>query len=475
MNTFKSAIDDQSARTLNGMKARKSTANSNVDLFFKIGAMRGQNIIPSFLAAFLENPDYALRITQWARDIRGGAGERQTFKNILLYLATTDVDACMALMFKIPEIGRWDDLLIKEFPEEVKTFAFTMIRNALEMDNGLCAKWMPRKGPIAIELRKFLNLSPKIYRKLLVNLSSTVEQQMCAKEWKEIDFSKVPSVAHARLKTAFYRNDELRYTKYVEKVTSGDKSVKVNAGAIFPHDVLNGCFRSQWGTSDPFSKTEQDLIIAQWAALENFVGDASIFPMVDVSGSMFTLVSGNSELTCMQVAISLGLYLADKNEGDFSDCFLTFSGNPEVVNLKGNILQKINQMETSRWAMNTDLVKAFSKLLDIGIEGKVSQAEMPKVLLILSDMQFDRCVRTDNTAMEMIREQYTNAGYEVPRVVFWNLNSYDNVPVKYNEKGAALVSGFSPAILKSILSANLEDFTPESIMLKTIMDERYRI
>jgi hypothetical protein len=171
--------------------------------------------------------------------------------------------------------------------------------------------------------------------------------------------------------------------------------------------------------------------------------------------------------------VSLGLYLADKNKGAFKDTFLTFSEAPKLMNLKGNILDKIKQISSSEWGMNTNLHAAIQKILDVAVKGKVPAEDMPKVLLILSDMQFDHCARYDDSAIQMIARKYEAAGYTVPQIVFWNLNAADNVPVKFNAKGVALVSGFSPSIVKSVLSADLEDFTPEQIMLKTIMSERY--
>jgi hypothetical protein len=183
--------------------------------------------------------------------------------------------------------------------------------------------------------------------------------------------------------------------------------------------------------------------------------------------------NSKSKVTCLDVSVSLGLYLADKNKGAFKDTFLTFSGKPELMHLKGNILQKIEQMSRSAWEMNTNLNKAIQKILDVAVDGKVPAEEMPKVLLILSDMQFDQCARFDDSAMQMIARKYEDAGYQVPQVVFWNLNAADNVPVKFNKNGVALVSGFSPTIVKSVLAADLEDFTPEAIMRKTIMSERY--
>ena len=216
----------------------------------------------------------------------------------------------------------------------------------------------------------------------------------------------------------------------------------------------------------------------QWEALENFVGDANVLPIVDVSGSMTCAAGGpksKSGVTCLDISVSLGLYLADKNKGKFKDTFLTFSGAPELLHLQGNIVQKIAQMVKSKWTMNTDLVKAMDKILKVAKDGAVPQEEMPGMLLILSDMQFDQCAKFDDSAMQMITRKFEAAGYEVPKIVFWNLNAYDNVPVKYDTRGVALVSGFSPAIMKAVISGSTEQFTPESIMLEAVMVDRYKL
>jgi hypothetical protein len=222
-----------------------------------------------------------------------------------------------------------------------------------------------------------------------------------------------------------------------------------------------------------------DLIQKQWEALPNFVGDASILPLVDTSGSMTCPAGGyqsKSGLTCMEVAVSLGLYLADKNKGAFKDTFLTFSAKPRLLHLTGNINQKIGQMCTGEVA-NTNLNAALDKILEVAVQHKVAQADMPAMLLILSDMQFDGAVGgRDDSAMEMIARKYNAAGYTVPKVTYWNLNAaYGNAPVKFDTHGTALVSGFSPAVVKPLLAADLEVFTPESVMMKIIMDDRYKV
>lgn len=471
---FAEAVKNQSTRTTNGMKARVSSANACVDLFYNIGASRGKNIVPAFTAAYVENRDLALRIALWARDVRGGSGERQVFRDILAHLEKANPADAELLIRKIPEVGRFDDLFVFSDPK-LKWEAFNLLGNHLREGNGLAAKWTPRKGPLAREIREFFGMTPKQYRKTLVGMTTVVETQMCANNWDNINYNHVPSLAHARYKKAFGRHGTT-YAEYVAKLISGEAGVKINAGAVFPYDVLKGRIGGYSRTT--MSKTELDAIQAQWDALPNFIGDANVLPMVDSSGSMTCAAGGHnskSGLTCLEVAVSLGLYFADKNTGKFKDTFLTFSATPKLVNLKGNINDKINQMNTGEVA-NTNLNKAFDLVLATALENKVPQEEMPETLVIFSDMQFDQGVVHDDSAIEMIERKYQAAGYELPKVVFWNLNAaYGNTPVKFDKRGTALVSGFSPAVAKGILGNDMDDFTPEAIMLKTVMVDRYAV
>jgi hypothetical protein len=466
---FAEAIGNQEARTLNGMKARNSTANACVDLFFAIGASRGKNIIPQFTAAYVENADLALRIVQWARDVRGGSGEREIFRQVLTHLENTNPADAARLLVKVPELGRWDDLFVFK-TQPLKSQAFTMLGDALRARNGLAAKWTPRKGDTAVEIRKFFGMTPKQYRKSLVNMTTVVETQMCSGSWDTINYSHVPSVAHSRYKKAFGRHGTT-YAEYVTKLVKGEAGVKINANAIFPHDVLKGRIGGYGSTK--WSKTDLDVIEAQWNALPNYVGDASVLPLVDVSGSMTCAAGQKGTTTCLEIAVSLGLYFADKNRGTFKDCMLTFSDKPQLVRLKGAINEKIDQMVSTDWGMSTNLHAAFNVILKTAVDNKVASADMPATLIIFSDMQFNACVQNDDSAMEMIERKFEAAGYALPKVVFWNLNAGSNVPVKFDKKGTALVSGFSPAIAASVLGADPDAFTPEAIMLKAVMSDRY--
>jgi hypothetical protein len=457
MTTFTDAVRNQGARTTNGMVARESTSNSLVDLFYKIGSARQTDIIPSFVAAYAEDPYLAVRIALWARDARGGAGERKTFRSILEHMDKYQPEEVREFLHIVPELGRWDDLLVVE---NTKDLAYDLIFKALAAGNGLCAKWMPRKGEKAVELRNAFGMTPKQYRKILVGLSNTVEQKMCAQEWSEINFNHVPSVAANRYQKAFTKHDPLRYSQWKSDLKTGENGAKVNASVLYPYEVIRALERG-----------DAQVALAQWEALPNFLGDgAPILPIVDVSGSMTCQASPG--VSCLDVAVSLGLYLADKNLGPFKDTFLTFSGTPQLLHLKGDLIAKLIQMKRSKWEMNTDLVKGVKLILDVAVAAGVPQEEMPEALLVLSDMQFDACARYDDSAIQMIERKYKEAGYKMPRIVFWNLNArYANVPTSANHPGVGLVSGFSPSIMKSVLEGG--DFTPYGIMMQTIMNERY--
>ncbi len=338
--------------------------------------------------------------------------------------------------------------------------------------NGLVFKWMPRKGPVAVALREFLDLSPKAYRKLLVNLTNVVETQMCNNEWDDINYSHVPSKAMSIYMKAFYKHSPAKIDEYRNSLKSGDKSVKINASAVYPYEVLKNFSQGYAGYYNTPTAAVLDLATAQWNAMPNYMGDAKILPMVDVSGSMIVRVLGSTTLTCLDVALSLGLYCADKNKGAFGDIMLTFSGKPELLELKGDIYSKLIQMSRSEWAMSTNIEAAFKRVLDVAVKNNVPAKEMPEYIAIFSDMQFNSCVN-GYSAFEMIAKKYEDAGYEIPKIIFWNLNSHDNVPVRYDSKGSAMVSGFSPALMKALLANDLETFTPTSVMLKTIMSNRY--
>lgn len=451
-----------SGETTNGAITNESSLNRNVDFFFLAGASRSKDISNVFAAALGEDSEVAVRILQYTRDARGGAGERDTFRTLFAYLIKTEPALAARVMAKTPDLGRWDDLFVT-FGTSLERDALRMIASALKNDNnGLCAKWMPRQGPIAGKIRAYMKMTPKDYRRLLVMLSNTVEQKMCAKSWDTINYSHVPSVAAGRYQKAFLKRDATRYAEYKKQLTTGE--AKVNASVSYPYDVIRS-----------LKNGDQVVSTAQWNALPNYLegSNENILSVVDVSGSM-TGVAVSGSVTAMDVAISLGLYLSERMGGVFKDQFVTFSSKPELQKVSGDLVHRYNQMRTSDWGMSTDISAVFKLILDAGVKHSVPESEMPTKVLILSDMEFNKCVSggSDVSAIGFIESKYKAAGYKLPGIVFWNLNGrVGNMPVTYDKTGTALVSGFSPSIVTSVLGG--DEMTPIGIVLKTVMVEKY--
>lgn len=457
-------------RTTNGMKALKTTFNANVDLFGTIGSARNTDISGLFMKAFREDANLAVRNLLWVRDVRGGAGERDTFRKLLAHLANTgETDVAARVLVKIPEVGRWDDMfkLIGIEPQLDELIAETVAAALLEK-NGLCAKWMPREGKK--HSRFFMNqfgLTERGYRKLIVGLSKTVEQQMCAQQWDKIEFGKIPSVAAKNYQRAFKRNAPEVYQEYVDGLATG--KTKINAGAIFPYDVIKG-LNGVNGVAD-----------AQWKALPDYLEGSTenLIPIIDVSYSMSDLASKN--LTCMDVAVSLGMYVAERSKGIFKDQFITFHDRPELVDLSGckTLTERVYKTRNARWGGSTNLQATFELILNTAVRHRVSPSDMPTKIILFSDMQFNqvdgRFVSREASALEMIEQMYAQAGYKRPDIIFWNMNAkYGNLPVSHSAGGTAIVTGFSPAVMKAILAQqDVPEVTPLSTMLETLLVDRY--
>ena len=466
MNTFAQSVNHQMTLTENGADTNATTMSALVNLFSVAGASRGRDITSLFSAAYLADKEKALRMLFWLRDIRGGAGERKTSRSFLLELEKTDPVALQKVLHLVPEFGRWDDLLIFQ-TDVMQTAAFVIIETAIRAGNGLAAKWMPRKGSMAVKLRQHMAMTPKQYRKTLVNLTKVVETQMCSKEWSKIDFSKVPSVASARYQKAFGRNAPTEYSQYLSQLESDDpevlRSVKINADALFPHDVVRS-----------FRTGNKRAAEQQWKALPNFAGAKKILPIVDVSGSMDCTVSGS--ITAMDVSVGMGVYLAEKQDSAFKDLVVTFHSHPKLFKLTGeSAYEKLQEIYRAPWGMNTDLQKAMHCILKHAQDNSVPAEDMPEYLLIISDMEFDSCIQ-GGTNFSNMRTMFEEAGYKLPKVVFWNVCSRNTqYPVTIKDENTCLVSGYSAAIMKSVLSDSLNSFSPENVMLETIMQTRYDV
>ena len=461
------AFKTEDGRTENGALTHTTSSNAATDLFFQIGAFRNRDeggILSAFRSAFADSPLDTMRILFYSRDVRGGQGERRTFRIVIRDLAHNQPEILAKNLHLIPEYGRWDDVLCL-LNTPVGEQVVQLIRAALESGDALCAKWMPREKSAnrsqARFLMRALGMSPKVYRKTLSRLTQVVETPMCQNEWGSITFEHVPSYAMKNYRKAFARHDEERWQGYMESLVKGE--TKVNASTLFPHDLTRQAQRSA---------QDDALIEQQWKALPNYMEGSveRILPMSDVSGSM-TMYGGLP----MDVSLALGMYISERNEGIFKNAVLTFTDVPQLFVLKGKSIRQRMQQLKSHVGYNTNIDKAFETLLDRAVKHSVSADKMPTMLLILSDMEFDNsCVRGHSlTAMNAIRQRYQNAGYDLPKIVFWNLAArHSNLPVKYDEMGTALVSGFSPSILKQLLAG--KEFSPVAVMRQTINSARYQ-
>lgn len=487
-NPFLNSMANAST-TANGGATNASSLSACVDFFFQIGAMRGQDeetIYSAFSAAFDESPQVALRTLFWARDVREGAGERRSFRVCLTRLAQQRPDCFSdAVIGSIPQFGRWDDML-SLFDTPVEKAALEAISFALRNGDGLCAKWMPRekssKRVFAQRIRKFMGLSSSAYRKMLSAMTKVVESQMCAGDWDGINYSHVPSQAMRIYKDAFKRHSPEAWQTYMEGLAAGTQ--KVNAAAIHPHEILAPYIVGSpnsvgWGYGSNQSVDVGEIphiVEYQWASLPNWLmnNPHRILPVVDTSGSMECSYNGGS-VRPIDVSVSLGLYIAERNNGPFANHMITFSSRPKMQRIEGgNLRERLSSVCSAEWGQSTNIEGTFEAILHHAKASRATADDMPNMILILSDMEFNQCAQVDETAMQSIRRQYEEAGFHLPKIVFWNLNAREgNVPVRFDESGTALVSGFSPSIMKSLLEEG--EITPEGVMLNTVMADRYSL
>ena len=430
--------------TTNGAKQYTTSTDVCVDLFSKIGSMRHwdrRDILEYFERAFEHNPELTTRITYWARAARAGSGERKTFYTILDEIARTSPDFISDNARTLAEIGYWKDLIgYCDIPGVLSAFA-----RAIKDGDRLANKWAPRKGDIARKLRDELGYTNKEYRKWLKKHSDTVETKMSNNKWDDIKYSSVPGSAMRRYSRAYNRNDSQRFEDW-----KNDETTKASVSATYPHQIF--------GVMD----NDEKLAEKMWRDLPDFIEtEEIILPMIDVSGSMY----GNA----LQVAISLGMYLAQRNKSHFVNTFLTFSENPQFVRIPSNpgvtLAEKFQTINSSEWGMNTNFEKAYTKILELATKHDVDPKSMPTMLLCLSDMQFDDS-QYGGFHYEEMKERYNSAGYEFPKLVFWDLEAHAGQPAQCSDENVAMISGFSPAIMKAVLNA--EEFNPIDVMLEAL-------
>ncbi len=425
--------------TTNGAITNQTSGKECLDLFQRIGNMRHHDrlhILEDFEQAYKEDKELATQVLFWARAARIGSGERKTFHTILSEIGKTSPDFISDNAKTIAELGYWKDLVpYLHIPSVVAVFA-----QAIRDKDRLACKWAPRKCAV---IRDELKMTNKEYRKWLSEHSETVEQQMSEKSWSDIEYSSVPGSAMRRYGRAFDKQDTQRFEDW-----KNDKTSKASVSATYPHEVL-AC-------------DDDKLAEKLWNNLPDLLSesDENILPMIDVSGSMM----GQP----LAVAISLGMYLSERTKGEFKDMFLTFSENPELVKLQGDTVgERLRRIKNADWGMSTDFTKAYQHILDVAVKHDVVPESMPSMLLVLSDMQFNDSQR-DVTHFTHMKEVYEKAGYKLPKIVFWNLDTHYGTPAECDDDSVAMVCGFSPSIMKAVLNA--EEFNPLSIMMETLKD-----
>lgn len=469
------------ALTENGALTYRTTQSDCLDLFATIGALRRESdseIQSRFLRAYAENPDLAMKLLFYARDIRGGLGERRVFRTILAWLAMEYPASVEKNISHIAEYGRFDDLLILlDTPCEKAVLAYIKTQLAFDLANlaeqgevSLLAKWLPSVNAsnektvrTAKYIARKLGMTEAKYRKTLVKLRARIrilENNLRERDYT-FDYAKQPSKALFKYRDAFQRNDADRYSAFLTKVEQGE--AKMNTGTLLPYEIVRPFFQKK--TTD----AERRAINVTWNAQPDYTNKENALVVVDGSGSMYY----NAEPIPATVALSLGIYFAERNKGAFHNHFITFSENPQLVEIKGkDILDKIRYCHDYNEVANTNIQKVFELILHTAVKHRVPQSELPSTLYIISDMEFDTCTRGAGlTNFEYARELFASHGYVLPKVVFWNVASRNRQqPVTQNEQGVALVSGCSPRIFSMLTSGN---FSPYAVMLEVLGSPRY--
>lgn len=493
MEKLHTVLNDNKKKTENGALGHETTGKALVDLNFAVASLRNKNereIINRFIQAFYEDRVLAVKWLFFLRDVRGGLGERRSFRIIIRYMAESFPDMVSRLIALIAEYGRFDDLLcLFDTPVEEKVLEALraqLEKDAVNMNAGgsvsLCAKWMPSNNAssdesvkMAAKLQHFMKLTAKEYRKLLASLRAylnVTEVSMSENNWAEIDYTKVASKANILYRNAFLLHDRERRTSYLEAVQNNQ--AVMHAGVLMPHEIVTGYTKTEgWRIS---LSAEDAALEALWNNLPNTVAGAeNILCVVDGSGSMMCSV-GTGSTTALHVSNALGIYFAERLCGAYRNKFITFSASPKYVDLSScrTLREKLELAFSNNDCTNTNIEATFHLILETAVRNHLKQEELPQTILVISDMEFDRAMYGSNMDIlfDSIRKRFVSFGYRMPKLVFWNVNSVTNViPVRENELGVSLVSGFSVNVCNMVLSNELNPF----LCLKKLLDgERYR-
>jgi hypothetical protein len=495
--------------TENGAIAHKTTKSSIVDFFATAGAMRTRNerdIITMFNKAFSEDALIAMKMLYYFRDISKGQGERRLFKVIIKYLAETQTETMKKNIKHIASFGRFDDLfsmlgtpcekcvleLIKEqFYSDLKSDTPSLLGKWLKSENA-SSKETKR---IAKKVMSYLGISPKEYRKSLTFLRkkiNIIETKLSEKKYEEINYLHVPSCANKKYHKAFWRNDEERYREFIEAAIKGKdkngKEVKINTKALYPYEIIRDILKNHNDSYLRYNKfrTKTNLDInsiqksismdALWKNLPDYVNGSmqNALAIIDTSGSMTC-----NDYLPMSVALSLGIYFGERNQGRFANHFITFSERPKLVEIKGtDIATKVHDIMRYEEVSNTNIKAVFDLLLNTAIKENLPQEELPEKLFIISDMQHDSATsginRDTKRLMDYVKESWDKAGYKFPKLVYWNVDAKkDSYPMTIDDSGVQFVSGCSPVIFTNLLKDKF--MSPLELVLDVVDTERYGV
>jgi hypothetical protein len=479
-------IEDELNMTLteNGATTYASTGSDCLDLFSAIGALRSasdEEINKRFVRAYSEDKDIAMKLLFYARDIRGGLGERRVFRTILKKLATTQCESVKKNMGLIAEFGRYDDLLVlmdtpcEDAMLELLKAQFDEDMRLLSEEGAvsLLGKWLPSVNAssastrmAAMKVCKAFGLTAASYRKSLSVLRAKIkiiENNLRERDYT-FDYEKQPSRAMYKYRAAFFRNDPIRYSQYLNDVTSGHKTMHTDN--LMTYELVEH-FVDEDGR---MSEGEVTSLNAMWQSLPDYGSDENAIAVIDTSGSMY----GGGVPVPGSVALSLGLYFAEHNKGAFAGSFIAFSRRPKLIKIKGETFaDKVRYLMTFNEVADTNLEAVFEVILKTAVKNHVPQSELPKKLIIISDMEFNSCVDNASfTNFENAKNRYAEYGYQLPNIIFWNVQSRrDNQPVKKNEQGVALVSGLTPKLFDMVCGGVLDPYT---FMMDVLGGERYK-
>lgn len=507
MNAIKNELNNETKLTENGAVGYRTTGKKLLDLNFSVASLRGaseQVIINKFMGAYWEDPVVAIKWLFYTRDCREGLGERRLFRIVLKHLAQEKPEVIKAVFSFAPIYGRYDDLWCL-LDTELKQSVIFAIKAQLSEDVpnmisgksvSLLGKWLPSENASSKETKKYatiirkgIDMTSRNYRKMLSDLRKhiqVVECKMSAKQWNEIDYEAVPSRANLIYNNAFLRNDEERRRAYLGALEKGE--VKINAGTLFPHDIVHK-YTATGGWCARLNNYNSALE-GMWKALPDTVkGNGNTLVVADGSGSMTCNVGGKTSVTALDVANALAIYFAERASGEFKDKYITFSERPQFVDFSNakSLHDKLGIALCHNECANTNIEAVFDLILQTAVNNHMAQEDIPTNILIVSDMEFDSCATTNSTRLDgwyssrqvptatlfdTIAKKYAVYGYKLPRLVFWNVNSRTGtIPVKENDLGVALVSGFSVNIVNMVMSNKLD---PYECLLDVLNTERYQ-